>query len=310
MNDHNEGFVPGASVILPVYNAGKYLEQSIDSILSQTYKNFELLLLDDGSTDGSKEVLEHYAVQDARCKVFSWPNQGLVKTLNEGIRLAKADIIFRMDADDVCLDLRFEKQIDYLSQRPECVAVGSKVLLIDEENLPLTEFSLSLEHDDIDARHLAGYGGMIVHPAAAIRKKALIKIGGYHEKYQHAEDLDLFLRLAEVGKLANLPDVLLKYRQHVSSIGYAKKSEQLKSNKQAVEDAKIRRGISNAIVSSTDMDESSSESTIADVHRKWAWWALSAGNLKTARKYMIKSIKNNPFNFENLHLLICVLRRH
>ena len=115
MIDCNEDCVPGASVILPVYNAGKYLEQSIESVLSQTYKNFELLLLDDGSTDGSKEVLEHYAIQDARCKVFSWPNQGLVKTLNEGIRLAKADIIFRMDADDVCIDSRFEKQIDYLS---------------------------------------------------------------------------------------------------------------------------------------------------------------------------------------------------
>ncbi|MDP3332522.1 MAG: glycosyltransferase family A protein, partial [Methylococcaceae bacterium] len=119
---------PAASVIFPVYNAGEYLDAAIESILSQTFKDFELLLLNDGSTDGSLSRLEYYASQDSRCKVFTSANRGLVGTLNEGIRLAAGDILFRMDQDDISLPDRFEKQMRYLAEHPECVLVGSRVL--------------------------------------------------------------------------------------------------------------------------------------------------------------------------------------
>lgn len=310
MHGRSQQIKPTASVILPVYNAGAFLTEAIESVLTQTFKNFELLLLNDGSTDGSIDILEYYASQDKRCKIFSWPNKGLIKTLNEGIRLSNSEIILRMDADDVCMKSRFEKQIDYLNQHPDCVAVGSKVLLIDDEDLPISEFSISLEHESIDNNHLNGKGGSICHPAAAIRKEALSKIGGYHAKYQYAEDLDLFLRLAEIGRLANLPDVLLKYRQHIDSIGYTKKVEQLKSNRQAVTDAWRRRSLEKLITLEVEQNQNikTGESTVADVHRKWTWWALSAGNLKTARKHLLKAIKHNPLNIKNLRLLFCVIR--
>jgi len=310
MNGVNNQLEPIASVILPVYNAKKYLAQAIESVLSQTFKNFELLLLNDGSTDNSLEILKYYAAHDNRCSVFSWPNRGLVKTLNEGIRLAKSEIILRMDADDICIYSRFEKQIDYLSRHPECVAIGSKVLLIDDEGLPISEFSLALSHEDIDQDHLVGLGGSICHPAAAIRKMAIIRIGGYRDRYKHAEDLDLFLRLAEIGKLANLPNILLKYRQHVDSIGYTKKVKQLRSSVYAVNDACKRRGIEKQNILRRDVKKSAKKTTIADIHRKWGWWALAEGNLKTAKKHTFKAIKNGPLNIKSLRLLACVIRGH
>ena len=115
-----------------------------------------------------------------------------------------------MDCDDICFPQRFEKQIAYLDSHPDCVAVGSRILLIDTEGLPICEFIDELTHDEIDTKHLSGVGGcQICHPSATMRREAVVRAGKYREGYAPAEDLDLFLRLAEIGKLANLPDILI-----------------------------------------------------------------------------------------------------
>jgi len=295
-----------ASVLMPVYNAERYLEQAIESILNQSFRNFELLILNDGSTDGSEAIIDAYVAKDDRCKKLSWPNQGIIATLNKGLKEAIGEIIFRMDADDVCRPDRFEKQWNYLKKNPDCVAVGSKVLLIDSEGLPICEFIELEQHDKIDSENLKGHGSVITHPTVAMRKSSLMAIGGYRHEYPHAEDLDLFLRLAEEGKLANLPEVLLEYRQHASSIGYSKRAEQLASAKAAVLDAKQRRGLD--VVDSTLTSNLFETPALPDVYRKWAWWALSGGNVKTARKYAVKALLHSPFNLNNARLLACVIR--
>jgi glycosyltransferase involved in cell wall biosynthesis len=176
--------VPAASVIMPVYNAGRFLDKAIESVLGQSFPDFELLLLNDGSQDGSLDRLHHFAARDARCKVHSWANRGLIKTLNEGVRLAKADILIRMDGDDICRTQRFEHQISYLAAHPECVAVGSRVMLIDPDGHTIRPFAEQVEHAAIDAQHLAGNGGAIAHPAVALRKAAVVGVGGYRTEFR------------------------------------------------------------------------------------------------------------------------------
>lgn len=300
---------PAASVLLPVYNAGNYLGKAIESVLTQSFTDFELLLLNDGSSDGSLEILERYSAKDTRCRVHSWPNRGLIATLNEGIRLAKAEIIFRMDADDICHPARFEKQMAYLDQHPECVALGSRVMLIDPDGQPIMTFVDATTHDTIDQAHFTGRGGAIPHPSAAMRKSVLTKLGGYREAFPHAEDIDLFLRLAEVGQLANLPEVLLDYRQHLSSIGYKHRDVQMTSTRRAVAEAARRRSIPESnVVNSFEL--TTKAPCLADIQRKWSWWALSGKNVATARKYAWKAFKSSPFEIENFKLLACVLRGH
>lgn len=297
------------SVILPVYNAGEYLDTAIESVLSQTFTNFELLLLDDGSTDGSLSRLEYYASQDTRCKVYSRPNRGVAFTLNEGLNLASSDLIIRMDQDDICRPQRFEKQIRYMAEHPECVLVGSRVQLIDPEAMPMMEMGHCQTHEEIDAG-LSWGGAFIFDPTIVVRKSAILAVGGYRAEYEYAEDLDLFLRLAEVGRLANLPDVLVEYRQHSTSMSYARRDLQYQSILAATKDARLRR---NQIVDSVPSGMWTAKAAvikISEVHRKWAWWSLKGKNLATARKHAWKALVQDPFSLENLKLFGCVIRGH
>lgn len=298
---------PTISVITPVYNNAKYMPEALDSILNQTFGDFEYILINDGSTDNSLEVLHDYARKDPRIRVSSRENRGYISALNEGLSLARAEFIARMDADDVALPERFEKQVAYLRAHPECVVVGGRVLLIDSEGAPLREMCHETTHEEIDRAHLAGKGGTIVHPAMMARRSAIEQIGGYSNAYPWAEDLDFFLRLAEVGKVANLTDVVLRYRQHLSSIGYSKSELQQQSAVAVVRDTHERRGIplppdwGRAPIIST---------TVAQSHRKWAWWALSAGYVPSARKHAIQALKMEPLSLESWRAVYCALRGH
>jgi Glycosyl transferase family 2 len=282
-----ENDLPAASVILPVYNAGKYLDSAIESVLGQGFSDFEVLLLNDGSTDGSLSRLEWFAARDSRCRVFSWPNRGLIGTLNEGIRLARSEILIRMDSDDICHATRFQKQIDYLNAHPDCVAVGTLVRLIDPDGLPIRAFVEVTSHEAIDAAHLAGHSAFICHPTVAMRKSLVLACGGYRGQFPHAEDLD--------------------YRQHQNSIGYRHTEAQRASARRAVAEAKTRRGCGGA-EKEPDEEWSSSDMTIAAVHRRWGWWALSGRNLSTARKHALIALRLQPFESENWKLIACVFR--
>lgn len=301
----NNGAHPGASVLLPVYNAERYLEFAIRSVLSQSYRDFELLLLNDGCSDNSSGIIERFCKQDARCRCLSWPNRGLVASLNSGIEAARGEILLRMDADDICRPGRFERQLRYLDAHPECVALSGRFLLIDPDGLPIMEMGDRLTHDQIDAGNLSGAGSFICHPAVAMRKGAVVAAGGYREAFAHAEDLDLFLRLAEIGRLANLPELLLDYRQHPDSIGYAKRTAQLQATRAAVMAARRRRHLPE-MPPLAPVEEAAP--VPADIHRMWGWWALSAKNLKTARKHAFKSLRYTPFSPASLRLLACVAR--
>ncbi|MBN8429746.1 glycosyltransferase family 2 protein [Microbulbifer salipaludis] len=293
------------AVILPVYNAGHYLDAAIRSVLNQTHADFTLCIIDDGSTDGSRRVLEKYAAQDARIRFRSRENKGLIDTLNELAGMIGARYLIRMDADDICEPQRFAELVGFMQANDDCVACGSEVLLIDPFDRPLRKMGEMWAHEEIDAAHLAGAGGAIIHPASIIRVSAFNSVGGYRKKYTHAEDIDLFLRLAEQGRLANIPLTLLRYRQHFSSVGYSNRLQQRRSTLNAIQDAYARRGIDGVIRYEPEDAEPVTERI---VFSKWAWWALSAGHLATARHYATKVFAKNVFSLGSWKLIACVLR--
>ena len=151
------------TVLLAVYNGQEYLRAAIESVLGQTFPNFEFLIIDDGSIDGSLNIVREYARRDGRIRIITRPNKGLTNTLNEGISLARGEYLARMDADDICMPRRFERQLGYMKDHPDCVLVGSRVELMDPEGLPIREMCLEQSHEDIDAAHL-NRGWPVVHP--------------------------------------------------------------------------------------------------------------------------------------------------
>ena len=157
------------SVLLPVHNASRYVGAAVESILRQTHRDFEFLILDDGSRDDSLALLRRFDARDARVHVISRPNTGIVGALNELVALAKGEWLFRMDADDVARPQRFQRQLAYLDANPDCVALGSRALFMDPDGSPLLEFIDCFEHADIERTLMRPAIG-ILHPTVAISR--------------------------------------------------------------------------------------------------------------------------------------------
>jgi glycosyltransferase involved in cell wall biosynthesis len=293
---------PTISVLMPVYNADRYLAVAVESVLAQTFGDFEFIIVDDGSTDGSLAVLRRFEADDPRVRVVSRENRGLVASLNQMIGLARGEFLARMDADDLCLPDRFLRQVDFLRRNPDHIAVGCRALLIDPDGAPIRPFAEQTSHEEIDAAHLRGEGGAIVHPAAMIRRRGMEAIGGYDPGMWPSEDLDMFLRIAEHGRLANLPETLFQYRRHASATGYTASREQAEACRRAALAARRRRGLP------AGDDATAAPGPAPHHYALWAWWALSAGNVGTARKYAFKTIRMAPASSESWRLAFCALR--
>jgi GT2 family glycosyltransferase len=207
---------PAVSVLMPVYDAGDFLAPALDSILAQTFADFELIAIDDGSRDASAQVLARFAARDPRIRVFAQENRGLVAALNRALELARAPLVARMDADDVARPDRFAKQVAYLQDHPEVAAVSGAMDVIDAGGTYLRTAVFPTSPDAVASELL--HRCCVCHPAVMARTEALRSIGGYRGNARHAEDYDLWLRLAERSAIANLPDVLLAYRLHPQAI--------------------------------------------------------------------------------------------
>ncbi|AUZ84320.1 glycosyltransferase [Methylophaga nitratireducenticrescens] len=288
------------SVVMPVYNGEKYLRESVESVLNQSYGDFEFIIINDGSTDGSSRILSEYQKADPRIRLIERENKGLICSLNEGISKSTTELIARMDQDDICHKDRFKLQIDYMAQNPEIVALGTLVELIDADGDVISGFTTKSKHEEIDQQHIHGAGGAIIHPSVIMRKKALEGVRGYDMNCPNAEDIDLWLKLAEVGKLANLSKILLKYRQHVESIGYKQRSSQINSTINAVAAACQRRGSKFDI---NQLNVRTAQASKFDIHLKWAWWAYKSNQNQTGRKHALMALKFKPWSLEVLKVL-------
>lgn len=232
---------PTVSVVMSVYNGEKYLCKAVESILNQSFRNFEFIIIDDGSTDQSKVILEQYAAQDARIRLVCRENRGLTKSLNEGTALAQGEFIARMDADDVSHHNRLRRQIEFMREHKECLCAGTWAVCIDSNDFPLFEKRPPTDHEKIDSAHFIGAGGVLIHSSVILRAALIKKIGGYNEHFFYAQDYDLWLRIAEIGKIANLPQCLLKYRIHDSAISQVETGDQREAVTAILESAIKRR---------------------------------------------------------------------
>ena len=212
--------IPKVSVILPVYNAQSYLRESIDSILAQSFEDFELIIVNDGSTDDSLEIVSSYT--DKRITLINQENAGLPVSLNRAIRVAKGQYLARQDADDVSLPSRLEEQVAYLDAHPQCALLGTWADIL-VENTP-TDRRLHHPHLNGDIQIKLLFFNCFVHSSVMIRKIALEKSGLYPEDPEKfpPEDYDLWLRIAKYFEVANLPKPLLQYRELPSSISRSK----------------------------------------------------------------------------------------
>ncbi|BAZ68343.1 MAG: glycosyltransferase [Pelatocladus maniniholoensis HA4357-MV3] len=218
--------LPKISVVMSVYNGGQYLQESIESILNQTFTNFEFIVIDDGSIDSSWEILTRYAKEDQRIKLFkNEENLGLTKSLNKGLKLAQGEYIARQDADDVSLPERFEKQVKFLDQSPEVVLVSCNIEWIDPEGRFLGKQPRDCDRDLV-AWYLLFYNHLAGHSQVMFRQKPVRNLGGYCENYRYSQDYELWSRLIQVSDIVILSDALLQQRRHDKSISSAKKLDQ------------------------------------------------------------------------------------
>ncbi|MBN1853839.1 MAG: glycosyltransferase [Pirellulales bacterium] len=283
--------IPAISVVMPVYNAGPYLETAVQSILRQTHRDFELIAVDDGSTDDSLHVLESFAAENNHLRIISRGNTGIVKALNDGIAEARGEFIARMDADDIAFPERLERQLAFMKDNPGCVAVGTGLLHIDSDGDPIRIDRWATNHAKIDGQLLQGGGGL-AHPSTVIRLDALDRIGGYRPEYEWIEDKDLWLRLAEIGQLANLPDVLLAYRIHERRICWERKQEQNCLWQSLLKETYARRGLDLPVPPIRLFRKHSGSPSV--IRRKWIRAAARNGYFKTASKHARYLVRNEP----------------
>jgi glycosyltransferase involved in cell wall biosynthesis len=285
---------PIVSVVMPVYNTEMYLADSIGSILAQTFAVWELICVDDGSSDRSLEVLQRYERSDKRIRVVTRPNTGVARARNGGMALARGRYIAVMDSDDVALPERLRRQVDYMECHPECVCLGAAVKWVGPDLMPIGDEPRSLDHATIDCLTLAGSGSAIRQPVAMFRAEAIRGIGGYRDELTMHEETDLYLRLAEIGRLANLPDILLLYRQRLGSANRTNYVLQEQYKRKVVREARIRRGLP---VGSDIVDLKQGSIQTDDGSGSWAsWshWAFNGGYQDTARRYAWRALRSEP----------------
>ncbi len=267
--------VPIVSVVMSVFNGERFLRDAVKSILEQSFREFEFIVVDDGSNDASGSILDSYATLDSRVVVHHQENKGLIESLNYACKRARGKYIARMDADDIAVRDRFLWQVAFLDAHPEVGVLGGAAEFINADGAPLGELSLPTDHRKISAALL--HDCVILHPSVLVRKDVFLAAGGYRRVMVDAEDYDLWLRLAEQTQLANLNDVVLKRRHHPFQVSVTRLRQQALSAIAAQVAARSRRSgkpdpflseerITPSMLVQLGMDEKSQDAMLARVY--------------------------------------------
>lgn len=208
------------SVLLPVYNAEKFLARTLDSLLSQTFKDFEILALNDGSSDNSMAILQEYAKRDDRVVVIDQKNLGLVKTLNKAASMAEGEYLARMDSDDLSLPRRFELQLEAFEKHPDAVLVAGGFDVMDEDDDIIYHDPVPTENEDL--KRAMFVRNPIAHGSVMIKRAAFEKVGGYSEECGPTEDYELWSRLADTGNFIATGSTIFRWRINPNGITQSK----------------------------------------------------------------------------------------
>lgn len=201
---------------MPVYNGERYIREALKSVLEQTYSDFECLVIDDGSTDSSIEIIKSFV--DPRIRYVSKNHSGITDTLNVGIKESRGEYIARFDCDDICEVSRFKEQMDFFNSHPDCSMVGSYAYLIDEDGVLSGKVLDYPQTNEKAIRRYALFHNPFIHPTVMIKKSCLEKTDGYRACFKHVEDYELWTRIIFKNGCANIPKPLIRYRIHKNQV--------------------------------------------------------------------------------------------
>jgi glycosyltransferase involved in cell wall biosynthesis len=290
---------------MAVFNTREYVDAAVRSVLRQDFRDFELVIVDDGSTDGCADVLRSLAAEDARIRLVSRPNKGLIATRNELLSLAQADLVAWMDSDDLAVPGRLSAQWQRFESEPGLVCLGGAALCIDPDGYPLAVERFVLGHDEIVRGQAEG--GAMRFPTTMMRREAALRVGGFREPFRLGEDLDLFCRLSEAGRMANLPEVLLEYRQHPRSASavlapqweaYRQVILALAQERREGRPDRLQRGETVTV----PVVRAVADDLPDDIDLRWARRALEQGYWRTAWKYGTAALRRKPWSLSSWKL--------
>ena len=293
------GGKPSVSVLMPARNAQRFVAETIRSLQAQTMGQWELVVVDDGSTDDTPRILADFAKSDPRIRIVRQEGAGLVAALQRGLQECRCEHVARIDADDLARPERLALQVRHMESDPACVAVGGAIQHVDEDGDPVMLESFPLCHEAIDDNLVHGRAAM-AHPAVMFRRSVVQSIGGYRPM-KIAEDLDLWLRLAEVGRLANLEEVVLDYRRHGTSLVQATMDVRNECVNAVLADARQRRGMPPIPPSKRKKRRQSAGMTL---HGKLARMAARSGHPRVAWKHLAKQWRHSPFHPTTLRVAL------
>lgn len=231
------------SVVIPVHNGEKYLAQAIESVLAQTHRDLELLIVDDGSTDATAAIIRRYADRDPRVRCLSQENRGVAAAGNRGLEEARSEWVARLDADDVFLPEKLERQMAFLDRNPGAKIVGTLACFINHAGRPLGLVGTEGPFTPAEYSRLVRENRPIyfVNSSTLMHRDTVLTVGGYREAFAPAEDVDLWIRMAERGHLMlKIPEPLLLYRMHGASLTMTQNARQRLLHRWAIACGKAR----------------------------------------------------------------------
>jgi cellulose synthase/poly-beta-1,6-N-acetylglucosamine synthase-like glycosyltransferase len=303
-------------------NVERFLAESIESILGQTFREFEFIIVDYGSTDSSKDIVMRYAEKDPRVRLHEIPHCGLGEARNAACALAGGRYIAMMDADDVALPERLQLELDFMEKHPNVGLLGGAVQWINARGQAL--YVGRVPTDDKQLRRSLAIHCPFWQPTVLLRKEAFDRSGGYREAFAPAEDYDLWLRVTEHFQCANLDEIVLEYRMHAQQISVRKKKQQTLGILAAQRSAAMRQEgkadpfnsvgvITPEILTEFGVDEPTQERALVSESRRWIRQMILAGETSVALDTAVEVLHSNWTHIEkwqiaDLHLTIADLR--
>jgi glycosyltransferase involved in cell wall biosynthesis len=229
--------LPIVSVVITVYNDENYIATAIESILSQTFQDYELIVVDDGSTDATASILDKYLQTDKRIHVYRIENSGTTIAANVGLKMANGKYIARLDSDDISFPHRLMEQVQYLEENPVVALVGGSLEFIDENGVQVGVRNIKAK----DPKKFIYHRNIYQHSDVMFKKEIVNKVGGYREKFRNSQDLDLWLRISEIADIAKTNNIIGQWRINPGGYTIARAKEQMREVKLAKEFARQRR---------------------------------------------------------------------
>lgn len=297
---------PCISVVMVTCNVERFLAESIESILGQTYTDFEFIIVDFGSTDKTKTIVASYAAKDGRVRLHEIPSCGLAESRNAGCSLARGQYIAIMDADDISAPDRLMLQIAFMEKHPEVGLLGGVTECIDATGASLAIRSHDFPAEDGEIRLALVVRCPFCQPTVLIRKEAFVLVGGYRPLFSQAEDYDLWLRISEHFRCANLKESVLKYRIHPYQVSMRRRSEQTICFLAAQVAASSRRSghpdplngfeeITPEALTALGVTKGQLQNAVASDYRDWIRVMSDAGEFSAALKATVEGLQSSDW---------------